>query len=654
MKLLRKILESDPAIKQFNVLTFNIAGCWVEPNGWLANTPANRDKVFSQLDGLVLEGATDLQAALNKLVEPGFGVAPGTPLNIFLLSDGQMTWGEQEVGPLVARFESRCPFATRFYCYRTGIGADNPELFEALTRRSGGVFNCFTEADLPAAARAHRNHCLQVEHIRLAGGPTASDFLVAGRKAAVYPDGELLVAARVNAPGRARLVVEGTFLGKKVVQEYPLEIAGSGELAPRGWAEMAVASLLALNDPQLDNLIIAYCQEFGIASRLASFLVLENEADYKRLDLQRERGNTLRDGDLGQFIETLWQQLGRVVSAQEAFMRFLAKIEPQVHLRSGEAGRHIQELLKLLRDADYELPESTVRGALVEKADVPPTYLSEREKDQRNAAVYLNEAKRRAAANDPDGAVRVLSSIVEEYPARADALRLVGYRLLDLKQPAQAVRLFQQVQRSRPFEPHSYRDLARSLEESGKFALAAVQYEILLAGTWHSRFRDSLKAVVLEEYARMMQEAVRRKDVRPEIKNQFGERLERMVGAQPQSDLRVTISWNTDATDVDLWVIEPDGTKCFYQQQHTPGGGELSQDQTQGYGPERYQIRNARPGVYTVLVHYFRADPNLLAGETHVHVVVTRNAGTPQETSERHTAILKRQDEQVEVCKVRF
>ena len=86
--------------------------------------------------------------------------------------------------------------------------------------------------------------------------------------------------------------------------------------------------------------------------------------------------------------------------------------------------------------------------------------------------------------------MRVLSSVIEEHPGRGDALRLVGYRLLDLKQPAQAARLFEQVQRQRPFEPHSYRDLARSLEECGQYGLAAVQYEIVLAGTWHNRFRE--------------------------------------------------------------------------------------------------------------------------------------------------------------------
>jgi hypothetical protein len=230
----------------------------------------------------------------------------------------------------------------------------------------------------------------------------------------------------------------------------------------------------------------------------------------------------------------------------------------------------------------------------------------------------------------------------------------VGYRLLDMKQPGHAVQLFRRVQGQRPFEPHSYRDLARSLEESGRYALAAVQYEILLAGTWHNRFHESLKEVGQEEYVRMMREALRRKAVTRKVAHYFGERLERLTTRQSQSDLRVTISWNTDATDVDLWVIEPDGTKCFFQHARTRSGGELSQDQTQGYGPERYRIAKARPGVYTVLVHYFRANPNLLAGETHVNVVVTRRAGTPEETVERHTVILKDQGQAVEVCKVKF
>src|SRR5205823_2682934 len=98
---------------------------WIEPKGWLPNTAEGRAKALDRLDGLVLEGATDLSCALDKLLQPGFHIPAGTPLNVFLLSDGQITWGESDAGTLASRFEDRCPYHTRFHCYRTGLGADN-------------------------------------------------------------------------------------------------------------------------------------------------------------------------------------------------------------------------------------------------------------------------------------------------------------------------------------------------------------------------------------------------------------------------------------------------------------------------------------------------------------------------------------------------
>jgi hypothetical protein len=384
---------------------------------------------------------------------------------------------------------------------------------------------------------------------------------------------------------------------------------------------------------------------------VASFLVLENVNDFKRLNLEAERGKTLR-GDLGAFVAGAWDALGREVSARQTFQQLLTRTGPRLHLE-GPQGAEVRKLLGLLRDADFELPAGGVEGGLVHAKDVPARYLAGRDRDRGAVHVYLEEARRRGRAGDVDGAVRVLSSVVEEHAGRGEALRLVGYRLLDLKRPAQAARLFGQVQRQRPFEPHSYRDLARALEDAGKPALAALQQEVVLAGDWHGRFGDALKVVAQEEYAGLMREALRRQSVRREVADYFRARLRRLA-EQEESDLRVTISWNTDATDVDLWVIEPDGTKCFYGHARTHSGGELSQDQTQGYGPERYRIRKALPGGYRVVVHNFRPNPNLLGGETHVHVVVTRYAGMDRETVERHTVILGKADEQVEVCRVKF
>jgi hypothetical protein len=653
MQLLKNILEKDGELKHFNVLTFNAGAAWLKPTGWLPNTPAGRERAFARLDGLLLEGATDLSAALEKLCNPGFEVAKGTPLNCFLLSDGNLNWGETDVVALASRLEKRCPFDARFFCYRTGLGQENAELFDALARKGGGVFQCFGPAEVQAVATAHRRRCLQINRVRFSGGPEASDVLVAGRRAAVHPGGELVVAAKFNGVGRTNIIVEGTFEGRDVVDEFPVEVSDAGELAARGWGEIAVSSLLSLHDPRVDSLATAYCQEFGIASRAASFLVLENEADFQRLDLEKERGKTLR-GDLGRYVEQAWRLRGESETPRAAFNRLLETIDARSKVISGPEGKALQELLGMLGDADFETPCPAISDAQTQKQDADKNYLQMRKKDRSDINVYTAEAARRAAKGDVVGAVRVLSTVVEEHAGRGEALRLVGYHLLALGQPAHAARLFAQVQKQRPFEPHSYRDLARALETAGRFGLAAVQYETVLAGTWHSRFGASLKSVVTEEYIRMMRQAIRAKAIRPKLLAWFGQRAIALDKDQAKSDLLVTISWNTDATDVDLWVIEPDGTKVFYSAPKSRNGGQLSADQTQGYGPERYRIAKAKPGDYTVVVHYYRPNPNLLNGETHVDVAISRNAGGAAEQVQRKTVILRKQNEQIEIMKVKF
>jgi hypothetical protein len=230
----------------------------------------------------------------------------------------------------------------------------------------------------------------------------------------------------------------------------------------------------------------------------------------------------------------------------------------------------------------------------------------------------------------------------------------VGYRLLEMRQPALAAQLFARVLRQRPFEPHSFRDLARSLEDARRYPLAALLYESVLAGKWHNRFGTALKTVTLEDHVRLLRAGLRQGKLTGKQRAFFEKRLEALRGSEAAAELRVSISWNTDATDVDLHVIEPDRFKVYYQNPRSPSGGELSADQTQGYGPERYHIRKARKGEYRILVHYFRANPNLLGDETHVSVTVTRNAGTDKEKVERYTVILKREGELKDVARLRF
>jgi uncharacterized protein YfaP (DUF2135 family) len=95
----------------------------------------------------------------------------------------------------------------------------------------------------------------------------------------------------------------------------------------------------------------------------------------------------------------------------------------------------------------------------------------------------------------------------------------------------------------------------------------------------------------------------------------------------PARDIKVVLTWDT-ATDVDLWVIDPEGNKCYYGNRSTPRGGNLDVDITTGYGPETFSMLKALPGTYSVQVQYYSAYDIPV---TKVNVYVLKYDGTPKE-----------------------
>lgn len=663
LAVMRCILESDAAIERFNVMCFDVGAWWIARDGWISNDAAGRARAFAALDQVLLEGATDLGVALEQLAAARFDAGEERAnVNVFLLTDGQVNWGERDADRMLAAFDQRASVETRFFCYRTGLGAENTELFDKLTRRGGGVFNVFNESMATEAALAHRRPCLVVDEVQVtdANGTLAGDVVVAGRRASVYPGGELVVAWRDDSADAAALaaavyhvVVRGRLQGEVKELSFPVAANTAGELAPRAWAEIAVNQMLAAGDPDLEPLATAYAQQFRIGSRVTSFLVLEADADYKRFGIDAEAGK-LKVADVGRFLAARIAARVAALTRKQAFQRFLARVAQRVGLERSDKAAHVQALVELLDEAAFALPRGAAPAALPAKSVAGPAYLEAREKQRREVSSYVTEAERRRREGHAFDALRALSSVVELYPGRSDALRLVGYRLLALEEPGYAAGLFDRVRESRPFEPHSYRDLARSLEAAGRPGLAAVYYEIVLAGSWHERFHQSLKVVVLEEYCRMMRNAITAGAVGRALVERFGERLEKLARTVTAADLVVTSTWNTDNTDVDLWVVDPSGEACGYNHKKTAMGGELLDDLTGGYGPERFRLVKAAPGEFSILVHYYSTNPNLLAGESYVEIVVTRKAGTADAETRRYQVILSREKQAVEVCRVRF
>merc|ERR1712045_405478 len=58
--------------------------------------------------------------------------------------------------------------------------------------------------------------------------------------------------------------------------------------------------------------------------------------------------------------------------------------------------------------------------------------------------------------------------------------------------------------------------------------------------------------------------------------------------------LIVWLAWDTDKTDVDLHVKEPNGQEVYYSNNKGKYGSLLSRDFTNGYGPEVYILKDSR------------------------------------------------------------
>ena len=88
------------------------------------------------------------------------------------------------------------------------------------------------------------------------------------------------------------------------------------------------------------------------------------------------------------------------------------------------------------------------------------------------------------------------------------------------------------------------------------------------------------------------------------------------------------LTWDADNSDMDLWVTDPNGEKCFYSHKLTYQGGHMSNDFTGGYGPEEFALRIAKPGRYKVEVNYFGDRQQQVAGPTSLHLRFTTKFGT--------------------------
>ncbi|MBR58271.1 MAG: hypothetical protein CMH54_09645 [Myxococcales bacterium] len=650
--LLQAILENSPSLEKFNVLTFDIGARWLM-DGWVDNTPANRAALHATLTEILLEGATDFSSALRLLASPPGDLEEGTPVDVMVLTDGVISWGDRSIDTMVQTLHNNAEYESRFFAYRTGIGADNMELFSALTRK-GAIFNCLGIDSVPACSTAHLSSGIMLESVTVESveGDTTSveDLLVAGRQATLFPGAELTIAGRLSSPGEANIRIMGSRNGEPVTLSIPASLHPQGQLAPRAWAEIAVAQLVQTRDESLEDLAMALSQHYRIASSIASFLVLETDEEYDLYELD-DYQDLYKDQAIASLVNNALAQLGSLWTTWDQLMSVFLSSNDISHILDIDGGNLVNEIVQHVSDDQLLLPVSELEIPLVMKTDVPTNYAANLTSESTETALYRQEADRRVGNGEKGAAVRALSSVVENNPNSAEISRLVAYRLYGWDLATESAHALLNVLKRRPYEPQSYRDLANALwlQRPG---LAAMLFEAILAGEWHPRF-GLLKTVAAEEYAMLIRSV---EDTQPgsALANYLSSRHSDLTLVSPTGDLRVTITWNTDNTDIDLWVTDPSGEKCFYANPTIASGGQLLDDLTQGFGPERFQTSIASKGTYKVEAHYYSNNGNQLMPETYINATIIKYAGTPQETITRHNIEVSEVGKAIKIADVVF
>ncbi|MEY4803709.1 MAG: hypothetical protein RL331_222 [Bacteroidota bacterium] len=271
-------------------------------------------------------------------------------------------------------------------------------------------------------------------------------------------------------------------------------------------------------------------------------------------------------------------------------------------------------------------------------------YLELREKYASQPSFYIDVCDYFLQKKQPKLAVRILSNLAEMQLKDAALLRVFAQKLLQLKAEKLAIEVLKSVIDLHPEEPQSYRDYGLALAEIGKYKEAVQQLYKVVKKDYDGRF-EGIHLIALNEINHLIAQHPKEIDTKAIPKDFL---------VQLPMDIRIVLNWDADNTDVDLWVTEPNQEKCMYSYKLTSNGGRISNDFTQGYGPEEYLIRKAPKGTYRIQAHYYGNHRPSLSGKAILTVQFYQNYGTPYEVKREVTRRLASVDEELDLATFEF
>lgn len=226
-------------------------------------------------------------------------------------------------------------------------------------------------------------------------------------------------------------------------------------------------------------------------------------------------------------------------------------------------------------------------------------YLGLRSKYQTTPSFYFDIANWFYIKNDRETALTVLGNLVEMELEDAELYKTVAYLLKKYGAYDKELIVAKKVLDWRPMDPQSYRDYALALQDNGHYqnALDTLYAALTQSYTEETMGRDEgIEEVLLME----INNIAAKHGARVSTRN-----IDKALLFKMPVDIRVVLNWNMDNMDIDLHVTDPKNEECYYGSNQTSTGGRISNDFTDGFGPEQFLLKKAIKGKYQIKTNFF-------------------------------------------------
>ena len=523
-------------------------------------------------------------------------------------------------------------------------------LLKMLANQSGGNFINLNETDTQAALMKFKK--LPVRFLGFKENPTVQE---------VFPN----VGSVVNEPINIFGIASGN-LGKLTAIfaignekfEIPVDFTNASatenwEIA-QFWAQRKIDELevnLAKNRNEIKNI----SEQFGVVSKNTSLIVLDDINDYVRYKitppqelkaeyqmivsqnkgriLEQRRNLLSKAFDKTRELKTWWntdfkpeeKKIYPAIKNQSQIVNsnVAEAIQGRVYgvAVSSEANKMSDEskeifnssrktegkitLIDVESKAEYMKDFQNLQSAEV----IYQKYLENRSKHEKQVTYYFDISKLLFKKGDKALALKVLSTLAELDLENEELYKTISYLLKQRGHYEKELWITQKILEWRPFDAQSHRDHALALVDNKRPQEALDIYKSIL----YQEFTDE---IAVRDYGIEEILIMEINNILKQNKGVDASKIDDRLKADLPVDIRVVINWNKDNTDIDLWVTDPKGEDCSYSHKSTQIGGRLSNDFTQGFGPEQFLLKKAVKGKYKIKTNFYGERQNILSGPT--------------------------------------